>query len=91
MNHYTVDCLDLCKSAGINCVQIKNYQDKLMHYDLHVYAFSMTEVGSLVCTKWQLKYSYQKFIILIHTTIFKPFRACDNYFCGADIFSFVNH
>lgn len=42
MNHYTVDCLDLCKSAGINCVQIKNYQDKLMHYDLHVYAFSMT-------------------------------------------------
>lgn len=58
-----------------------------MHNDLHVYAFS-TE-----CTEWQLKYSFksEKFHKCINkcTTIFKPFRAWDNYICGADISSFV--
>lgn len=43
------------------CMQIKNYQKKLMHNDLHVYAFS-TE-----CTEWQLKYSNQK----IFTSVIK--------------------
>lgn len=50
---YTVDCL-IHASLKEYCMQIKNYQKKLMHNDLHVYAFS-TE-----CTEWQLKYSNQK-------------------------------
>lgn len=83
---YTVDCL-IHASLKEYCMQIKNYQKKLMHNDLHVYAFS-TE-----CTEWQLKYSFksEKFHKCINkcTTIFKPFRAWDNYICGADISSFV--
>lgn len=47
---YTVDCL-IHASLKEYCMQIKNYQKKLMHNDLHVYAFS---------TEWQLKYSNQK-------------------------------
>lgn len=50
---YTVDCL-IHASLKEYCMQIKNYQKKLMHNDLHVYAYS-TE-----CTEWQLKYSNQK-------------------------------
>lgn len=57
---YTVDCL-IHASLKEYCMQIKNYQKKLMHNDLHVYAFS-TE-----CTEWQLKYSNQK----IFTSVLK--------------------
>lgn len=77
---YTVDCL-IHASLKEYCMQIKNYQKKLMHNDLHVYAFS-TE-----CTEWQLKYSNQKNFTSVLINV--PFRAWDNYICGADISSFV--
>lgn len=50
---YTVDCL-IHASLKEYCMQQRIIRKKIMHNDLHVYAFS-TE-----CTEWQLKYSNQK-------------------------------